>query len=79
MRATKKILSSVLAVCVMASASIIPGMAAVADGEPASATNAYAKANEAIDAAYTYDGDDLGADYTPREQYLRFGRPRQQR
>ncbi len=75
MRATKKILSSVLAVCVMASASIIPGMAAVADGEPASATNAYAKANEAIDAAYTYDGDDLGADYTPERTVFKVWSP----
>ena len=64
MRTTKKILASVLAVCVLASSSILTGFAATADDTVGGNTD-YSKACETIDKEYTYTGGDLGATYTP--------------
>ena len=65
MRTTKKIIASVLALCMLGSTGTVTGFAA-ASGEGVGAANAYVTAVEAIDAQYTYDGNDLGATYTPQ-------------
>ena len=64
MRTTKKILASVLAVCMLASSTVLTGFAASAD-DAVGANTDYSKACEAIDAQYTYNGGDLGANYSP--------------
>ena len=61
MRTTKKIVSSVLAVCMLASTSAISAFAAQADEEVGATPNPYLVAVEALDAEYTYTGNDLGA------------------
>ena len=65
MRTTKKILASVLAVCMLASSSIVTSFAATADDTVGGNTD-YSRACEAIDASYTYKGGDLGATYTTK-------------
>lgn len=64
MRTTKKILASVLAIAMLASTSIVTGFAATAD-ESVGGNTDYSRACEAIDKDYTYNGDDLGATYSP--------------
>lgn len=69
MRTTKKLISSVLAICMLASTSVVSGFAATTGSEPVSAATALdtpnSQACEAIDAEYAYTKRDLGATYTP--------------
>ena len=64
MRATKKIISAVLAFCMLASTGIISSFAATDDTESVGADTAYSKASQEIDDEYAYNGDDLGVTYT---------------
>lgn len=70
MRTTKKILSVVLACCMLTSTAAVSTLAATVDNNAVSAgsnalDNKYTQAVEALDAQYRYDGKDLGATYTP--------------
>ncbi len=65
MRTTKKIVSAVLAVCMLASTSALSGFAATTDSTAIVGANTpYSNACEAIDSEYSYSGNDLGATYT---------------
>nr|WP_296170444.1 type I pullulanase [uncultured Ruminococcus sp.] len=69
MRTTKKIVSAVLAACMLASTAVVSSFAATADDSSAVSSdyardNSYTKAAEDIDAQYAYSGDDLGVTYT---------------
>lgn len=64
MRTTRKIISAVLAVCMLASTSIVTGFAATDSSESVGADTKYTTAAQEIDDKYAYDGDDLGAAYT---------------
>ena len=74
MKTTKKIVASVLAACMLASTSVITSFAAV-DDDTVGVTHDYIKANEAIDAEYTYSKDDLGAKYTPESTTFKVWSP----
>ena len=73
MKSTKKIIASALAACMLASSGVVSGFAA-ASGE-AVAANAYAAAAKAMDAQYMYDGDDLGATYSPNGTVFKLWSP----
>ena len=76
MRTSKKIIASVLAACMLASTSVVTSFAAVDDGSAgAGASHDYIKANEALDAEYTYSGNDLGAQYTPQSTTFKVWSP----
>ncbi|MEE0957838.1 MAG: type I pullulanase [Ruminococcus sp.] len=75
MRSTKKILASALAVCMLASSGVVSAFAAPAAGETGAATNPYAEAAHALDAEYSYDGDDLGANYSPEKTVFKLWSP----
>ncbi len=62
MKTSVKIVSSVLAVCMLASTSVMAGFAAETDGA-VGATDRNVAAVEALDAEYAYAGNDLGATY----------------
>lgn len=69
MRTTKKIVSAVLAACMLASTAVVSSFAATADDSSAVSSdyardNSYTKAAEDIDAQYAYSGNDLGVTYT---------------
>ena len=64
MRTTKKIVSAVLAVCMLASTSIVTSFAATDTSESVGADTKYTTAAQEIDDKYAYNGDDLGATYT---------------
>ena len=69
MRTTKKIVSAVLAACMLASTAVVSSFAATADDSSAGSSdyardNSYTKAAEDIDAQYAYSGNDLGVTYT---------------
>ena len=75
MRATKKIVSSVLAVCMLASTGAVSAFAAQS-GESVGATpNPYVVACESLDAEYTYTGNDLGATYSPEKTVFKVWSP----
>lgn len=63
MRTTKKIVASILAVCMLASTSVVAGFAATAD-ETVGADTDYSRACEALEKEYTYTKGDLGATYS---------------
>ena len=73
MRTTKKILASVLAVCMLASTGMVSGFAATAD-DAVGGNTVYSTAHEAIDAEYTYDGE-LGAIYSPERTVFKVWSP----
>ena len=75
MRTTKKILASVLAVCMLASTSFVTAFAANSDDAEVGANN-YNLANQAVDANYTYDGGDLGANYSPEQTVFKLWSPK---
>ena len=75
MRTTKKILASVLAVCMLASTSFVTAFAANSDDAEVGANN-YNVANQAIDANYTYNGGDLGANYSPSQTVFKLWSPK---
>lgn len=69
MRTTKKIVSAVLAACMLASTAVVSSFAATTDDGSAVSSdyardNSYTKAAEDIDAQYAYSGNDLGVTYT---------------
>ncbi len=80
MRTTKKIISAVLAICMLASTSIMSSFAATADNAVSGSDNAldstYSQAAEAIDAEYAYDGTDLGAMYSPEQTVFKVWAPK---
>ena len=75
MRATKKIVSSVLAVCMLASTGAVSAFAAQTDDSVGATPNPYVVACEAIDAEYTYTGNDLGATYSPEKTVFKVWSP----
>ena len=75
MRTTKKIVASVLAVCMLASTSLVTAFAANSGDEQVGANN-YNDANHAVDAAYTYTGGDLGANYSPEKTVFKVWAPK---
>lgn len=74
MRTSKKILSAVLAACMLASSGTAAAFAAV-DNASVGAANPYVTAVEAIDASQTYTGNDLGATYSPKETVFKVWAP----
>ena len=64
MTMSKKIISAILTVTLLATTFSFSAFAAGTDSQ-ASEANAKSAAAMAIDAQYRYDGDDLGANYTP--------------
>ncbi len=75
MRSTKKIIASALAVCMLASASVVSGFAATAPDGSSAAVNNYAQAARELGTNYGYDGDDLGAVYTPQKTVFKIWSP----
>ena len=73
MRTKKKILASVLAVCMLASTGMVSGFAATAE-DAVGGNTVYSAANEALDAEYTYDGE-LGALYSPEKTVFKVWSP----
>ncbi len=66
MRTTKKIISVVLAACMLASTGVVTSFAATADeAVSAGTTTVYSTASQQLDDDYAYSGDDLGATYSP--------------
>ncbi|MCH5297049.1 MAG: type I pullulanase [Ruminococcus sp.] len=63
MRTTKKFISTVLAVCMLASTSALVGSAAVDSSSSVGADTPYSNACQALDDEYAYSGNDLGATY----------------
>ena len=77
MKTTKKLVSGVLAVCMLASTGIASSFAATVDSSSTSATNTqYVSACEAIDSFYAYDGNDLGATYSPEKTVFKVWSPK---
>lgn len=79
MRTTKKVISAVLALCMLTSTSVVAGFAATDNVEPVSTdygvSTTYSKACEAIDSEYAYDKDDLGATYSPEKTVFKVWSP----
>ena len=80
MRTTKKIISVLLAACMLASTAVVSSFAATVDNTATGAgsfplDNKYTQAVEAIDAQYRYDGNDLGATYTPEKTTFKVWSP----
>lgn len=61
---TKKILSAMLCVLLVVSSIVVAG-AATTDASSTSADTPYSFASQQLDEEYGYDGNDLGATYTP--------------
>ena len=61
---TKKILSAMLCVLLVVSSIVVAG-AATTDASSTSADTPYSFASQKLDEEYGYDGNDLGATYTP--------------
>ena len=60
----KKILSALLCVMLIASSVVMASAADYTKGQTGLDTD-YSNASQALDETYGYDGDDLGATYTP--------------
>ena len=75
MKTSKKIVSSVLAVCMLASAGTVSAFAANVDGSTAATPNPYVVACEALDSEYAYDKGDLGANYSPEKTVFKVWSP----
>ena len=75
MRSTKKILASALAVCMLASTSVVSGFAATTSGDTGAAVNNYAKAARNLGTDYGYSGNDLGAVYSPEKTVFKLWSP----
>lgn len=77
MRTTKKLVSAVLAGCMLASTGIASSFAATMDASSTAASNTqYVSACEAIDSFYTYDEGDLGATYSPEQTVFKVWSPK---
>ncbi len=75
MRTTKKIVSAVLAFCMVASTSIVSCFAATAAKDNVGADTAYVQACEKLDKDYAYNGNDLGATYSPEKTVFKVWSP----
>ena len=75
MRSTKKILASVLAVCMLASTSVVTGFAASSSDNTGAVVNNYALAARELGTKYGYEGDDLGAVYSPEKTVFKLWSP----
>ena len=79
MRTSKKLVSAVLALCMIASSSIVTSFAAVADNEVGAGdygvNTVYSQASEAIDNEYAYTKGDLGASYSPKSTTFKVWAP----
>ncbi len=75
MRTTKKIVSAVLAVCMLASTSVVTSFAATDNTESVGADTKYTMASMEIDNMYAYSSDDLGATYSPDATVFRVWSP----
>lgn len=75
MRAAKKIVSSVLAVCMLASTGVVSAFAAQTDESTGATPNPYVVACEQLDAEYAYNGNDLGATYSPEKTVFKVWSP----
>lgn len=80
MRTTKKIVSTVLAVCMLASTSALVGSAAVDDSSSVSdvkpITTKYSTACQEIDDEFAYSGNDLGATYSKDKTVFKVWSPK---
>lgn len=70
MRTTRKVISAVLAICMLATTGVASCFAATTDQVTVSGTDnavdsVYTEATQEIDDEYAYSGTDLGATYTP--------------
>ncbi len=75
MRTSMKIVSSVLAVCMLASSSVLAGFAADSDSAVGANVDRNVAACEAIDKDYAYTGNDLGATYSPEKTVFKVWSP----
>ena len=75
MRTSKKIVSSVLAVCMLASSSALTAFAATDNGSVGATVDRNVAAMEALDAEYAYSGNDLGATYSPEQTVFKVWSP----
>ncbi len=76
MRITHKILASVLAACMLTSTAAIGGFAATAEGIVGENEDTYySNKAKAVDTQYAYNGDDLGATYTPERTTFKVWAP----
>ena len=75
MRTTKKIVSAVLAVCMLASTSVVSSFAATVNDDTVGITTPYSTACEALDKEYAYSGNDLGATYAPEKTTFKVWSP----
>ncbi len=75
MKTSMKIVSSVLAVCMLASSSVIAGFAAESGEGTGATVDRNVAPCEAIDAEYAYDGNDLGATYSPEQTVFKVWSP----
>ena len=79
MRTTKKLISAVLALCMLASTGVVSGFAATADSDSVSgdivADSVYTQACETIDSEYAYTKGDLGATYSPESTTFKVWAP----
>ncbi len=79
MRTTKKLIAAVLALCMLASTSIVSSFAATTDTDSVSADYAkdtvYTMATEEIDYEYAYTKRDLGSTYSPESTTFKVWAP----
>lgn len=68
MKITKKIISAVLIVGMLVSTQTVPSMASLDNTNDAARDNTYTKAQEDVDAQYTYAGTDLGITYEGKNE-----------
>ena len=73
MKTLRKITACVLAVCLLLSFGAVTGFAA--ESKDTVGANSYVTAAEAVDAEYAYDGDDLGATYSPASTTFKLWAP----
>ncbi len=79
MKTTKKLISAALAVCMLASTSVVSSFAAnvedASTGADVAADSVYTQACEAIDSEYAYTKRDLGATYSPESTTFKVWAP----
>lgn len=84
MRTTKKVISAVLACCMLGSMASVAASAAVSNTDTTGSgyyplDNKYTKALQNIDDNYRYNGDDLGATYTKEKTTFKVWSPTAQK
>ncbi|MGN0488251.1 MAG: type I pullulanase [Ruminococcus sp.] len=75
MKITKKLMAIVLTFCMFASISLVSGFATTTDKSSTSATTASSAASQELDDKYGYNGNDLGATYTPESTTFKVWAP----